>query len=197
MGNLFLRLYDRFMIPMERVGLGKIRRQLLQKAQGQVLEVGSGTGINFAYYQHAEKVIAIEPQPMMRAQSVKRAEEAPVPIEVIEARGEELPFSDNTFDTVVATLVFCTIPDPVKALHEVRRVCKPDGQILIFEHVRINHPVLGRLQDGLTPVWKQLCDGCHLNRNTLQLIQQAGFEVTCIEKYFKQIFLVIEMRNQK
>lgn len=120
-----------------------------------------------------------------------------MPVEVILAGAEELPFADNSFDTAIGTLVLCTIPDPLRALEEIRRVCKPNGQVLLFEHVKVNHPVLGRIQDWLTPVWKRLCDGCHLNRKTLGSVNQTGFRVTNIERHYKDIFLVIEAVNRK
>lgn len=197
MGQWFSKLYDTLMKPLERKGVREIRRRLLSKADGKVLEIGSGTGLNFPFYQKAEQVIAIEPAPLMRNQSLTRAQKASVPIEVILAGAEELPFPDNSFDTVVGTLVLCTIPNPVRALREIRRVCKPEGQVLFFEHVKLDHPFLGRLQDWLTPLWKRLCDGCHLNRNTLELIRQGGFEVKRMDKHFKDIFLVIETVNKK
>lgn len=197
MGKWFPRLYDTFMGPLERNRFQKIRKPLIQKAQGQVLEIGSGTGINFPYYQQAKKVSAIEPDPLMSKQSIQRAMNSRVPIDVIQARAEELPFSDDVFDTVVNTLVFCTIPNPTRALQEIRRVCKPNGTVLFFEHVRLNHSNLGQLQDWLTPVWERLCDGCHLNRNTLEMVNQAGFKVVRVESYYKNIFITIEAINIK
>lgn len=197
MGKWFPKVYDSLMGPLERRGFGQIRKKLMQKACGEVLEIGSGTGVNFPYYERAQKVTAIEPEPFMRELSLPRARNASVPIEVIPAKAEELPFPDDYFDTVVCTLVFCTIPYPKKALEEIRRVCKPEGQILLFEHVKIEQPLLGQLQEWLTPVWKRLCDGCHLNRNTLQLVKQAGFKVTALQRYYKDIFLVIEAINKK
>ncbi|WP_207953202.1 class I SAM-dependent methyltransferase [Paenibacillus agricola] len=97
----------------------------------------------------------------------------------------------------VCTLVFCTIPNPIKALEEIRRVCKPEGQILLFEHVKIKNRFFGQLQEWFTPFWKRICDGCHLNRNTLELVRQEGFKVTSIQRYYKDIFLVIEAINKK
>jgi ubiquinone/menaquinone biosynthesis C-methylase UbiE len=196
MGKWFSRLYDPLMEPLERRGFGDIRKKLIGKAKGEVLEIGSGTGFNFPYYKQAEQVIAIEPEPLMIKKSLPRAKSALVPIDVISADAEKLPFPDDTFDTVVGTLVLCTIPDVQKALNEIRRVCKPDGQVLFFEHVRLDHPFLGRLQDWLTPAWKHLCEGCHLNRNTLAMIKDAGFKIIRVERHFKDIFLVIETVNK-
>jgi ubiquinone/menaquinone biosynthesis C-methylase UbiE len=93
-------------------------------------------------------VTAIEPNPIMQKQSLPRLKDAQVPIQIIEAGAESLPFPDESFDTVISTLVFCTIPDPIKALQEIRRVCKPGGKVLFFEHVRLSHSRLGRLQDN-------------------------------------------------
>lgn len=197
MSNWFPKLYNPLMKPLEKIGFRNIRKELLLKAEGQVLEIGSGTGFNFSYYKKANKVVAIEPEPLMREQSITSAKNATVPIEVISARGEKLPFADHSFDTVVGTLVLCTIPDPEKALKEIQRVCKPNGQVLFFEHVRVDNRILGSVQDWMTPLWKRLCDGCHLNRNTLQMIEHSGFQITKIKKHYKQIFLVIEALNKK
>lgn len=197
MGKWFPKLYDTLMKPLEKGRFQAIRKLLIYKAQGRVLEIGSGTGLNFPYYVYADKVTAIEPNALMREQSLCRIKESRILIDVISADAEKLPFSDNTFDTVVGTLVFCTIPDPVKALDEIRRVCKPEGKLLLFEHVRINDPILGPLQDCLTPVWKLLCDGCHLNRNSLELVKRAGFRVNRIERYYNRIFFVVEAINRK
>ncbi|MED4599691.1 class I SAM-dependent methyltransferase [Paenibacillus validus] len=194
MDKLFNKYYDRLMQPLETKIFGRIRKQLLSKAKGKVLEIGSGTGINFLYYEFADQVIAIEPDPMMLEQSLIKAREATVPIEVVPGDAQNLPYPTNSFDSIVGTLVLCTIPDPAKALAEIHRVCKPEGTILIFEHVRLNHLVLGKIQDWLTPVWKRLCVGCHLNRNTLETVEQAGFRVVQTTSMCRELFLVIEAR---
>lgn len=196
MSKWFPGFYDRLMMPLEKRGFRDIRKDLISKAKGKVLEIGSGTGLNFPYYVEVEEVTAIEPEPLMREKSLVRASKGKVPIEVILAGAEKLPFRENAFDTVVGTLVLCTIPNPDQALKEIRRVCKPGGQVLFFEHVRLNHSLFGRLQDWLTPVWKNLCDGCHLNRNTLELIKQSGLKVMHVKSYYKDIFLVIESLNE-
>ena len=191
MGRWCAALYDILMAPLERGAFQAIRTQLLRQAHGKVLEIGSGTGVNFPYYTEAEHGIALDPDPCMVARSLPRATHAAVSIEVILARAEALPFPDHTFDTVVGTLVFCTIPDPRQALFELQRTSKPPGTALFFEHVRVHHPLVGRLQDWLTPVWKHVAGGCHLNRDTLALLTQAGFDVTRIEPHYRGLFLVI------
>jgi ubiquinone/menaquinone biosynthesis C-methylase UbiE len=197
MGTWFTRWYDTLMKPLETRGLWRLRSNLLAKANGLVLEIGSGTGMNFSFYRDVEKVIAIEPETAMREQSMNRAKDAAVAIEVLPARAESLPFPDNTFDTVLGTLVLCTIADPVKALKEIQRVCKPDGSVLFLEHVRSNNSLAGAVQDKLTPVWKHVCDGCHLNRSSVELIKQAGFKVLYIKRHLKNVFVVVESVNRK
>nr|WP_240353617.1 class I SAM-dependent methyltransferase [Cohnella algarum] len=183
--------------PLEKKHFQHIRKSLIQKVNGDILEIGSGTGFNFPLYEHANRVIAVEPEPVMRQLSLPRLRQAHVPIEVIDARAENLPFQDNSFDSVVCTLVFCTIPDPHMGLEEIRRVCKPGGKLLMFEHVKVDHAVYGPLQEWVNPVWKKLCDGCHLNRRTIEFVQQAGFRIVNLQKFFKDIFIVMEVMNQK
>jgi ubiquinone/menaquinone biosynthesis C-methylase UbiE len=154
MGKLFSKAYDKAMAPLEQTRFKKIRTSLVGKASGRVLEIGSGTGVNFPYYRIAEQVEAIEPNSLMAKQAANRIRAAKVPINVHLATAENLPFSNDAFDTVVATLVFCTIPDPGKALQEIRRVSRPGAKFLLFEHVRMEQELLGKTQDLLTPVWK-------------------------------------------
>ncbi|TWT25885.1 class I SAM-dependent methyltransferase [Planomicrobium sp. CPCC 101110] len=192
MGKLFPHIYDRAMAPLEHKRFKKIRAALISNATGKVLEIGSGTGANFPHYRFVDQVDAIEPDPVMMRQSEKRQKAAKVPIQTYLAKAEKLPFEDGTFDSVVGTLVFCTIPEPKKALQEIRRVSKSGGKLLLFEHVRLEHKSLGKAQDLFTPIWKNMCDGCHLNRETLQLLEQSGIEIKKVEKHFNGLFLTIE-----
>lgn len=189
------RIYDAAMKPLEKTRFEKIRAGLVRKAQGRVLEIGFGTGANFRYYENAERVDAIEPNPEMSKQAGKRIRKSKTPIYTYEAAAEKLPFPDDSFDTVVATLVFCTIPDPVKALGEIQRVSKPGARILMFEHVKMDQPLMGKTQKALTPVWKRLCDGCHLNRDTLNLVNRSALETVNVESYYGGLFLTIESRK--
>ncbi|AFC27310.1 type 11 methyltransferase [Paenibacillus mucilaginosus 3016] len=195
MGTFFARHYDALMGWLEKRGFTRIRANLLREASGTVLEIGSGTGLNFPLYHGCDKVVALEPSEVMRRTSMKRALIAPVPVEPVGGDAQNLPFADASFDTVVGTLVLCTIPDPLRALREIRRVCKPGGTVLFFEHVRLEHAALGRLQDWLTPAWKRLCDGCCLNRSTLDTLQQAGLEIKRTERYYGDIFVTVVARN--
>lgn len=152
MGKWFPTIYDMAMSPLEKTKFKKIRKKLVNQASGRVLEIGSVTGVNFPHYQNATQVDAIEPNPLMK-------ERARILIQIYQVKAEKLPFADNTFDSVVATLVFCTIPEPIKAVQEIQRVSKPNAKILFFEHVRLDQAFLGKTQDILTPLWKKACDG--------------------------------------
>jgi len=150
--------------------------------------------VNFPYYHSVTKVTAIEPSQHMIDRSRKRRELSVVPIQIIQDNAERLPFDDDTFDTVVATLVLCTIPNPEAALQEMKRVCKPEGKILMFEHVKMNNALLAKLQDWLTPLWKKVCDGCCLNRDTVHMIHANGLEILKEKTFYNGLFIQIEVR---
>lgn len=195
MESVFPKLYDLAMKPLEKTRFKKVRSDLIRNATGKVLEIGSGTGINFPYYEQAESVAAIEPNPQMSRLAVRRGRSAHVPITLYEASAEELPFEDNTFDTVIATLVFCTIPNPAAALKEIQRVSKNDAKILFFEHVRMEQPALANLQHLLNPLWEKIADGCQLDRDTLSLISRSGIHINSVQTLYSGLFLSINCKN--
>jgi ubiquinone/menaquinone biosynthesis C-methylase UbiE len=197
LSSTFAKWYDFFMKPLEERKFKRVRSDLLNRASGRVLELGSGTGVNFPLYDNVDRVIAIEPSQPMIDRSLTRQQSAVVPIEIINASAENLPFEDGTFDTVVATLVFCTIPNVEKAIKELKRVCKPDGKILLFEHVKMENAVLSKMQERLTPFWKKVCDGCCLDRETLKAFTNQGLEIERVEQFYKDLFLVAELRNRQ
>ncbi|QCJ42877.1 class I SAM-dependent methyltransferase [Bacillus sp. S3] len=197
MSSIFAKWYDIFMKPLEKKKFKQIRKKLLANATGSVLELGSGTGVNFPYYTSAEKVTAVEPSLHMIEQSISKQKQSVIPIEVVQAVAEDLPFKADMFDTVVATLVFCTIPNPEKAILEMKRVCKLNGKILLFEHVKMENRILGTIQELLTPVWKKICDGCCLNRNTIKLLNGHDIMMTRVQKYSKDLFVLVESVNKK
>lgn len=197
MSQLFANWYDFFMKPLEKKKFKRIRKELLAKATGSVLELGSGTGINFPLYEVPVIVTAIEPSQHMIERSLSKHRQAVVPIEIVQASAEELPFETDTFDTVVATLVFCTIPNPEKAIIEMKRVCKPGGKILLFEHVKMQNRFLSSLQNWLTPAWKKICDGCCLNRDTIELLRSNDISIIQMQQYFRDLFIFVEGVNWK
>ncbi|WP_313235293.1 class I SAM-dependent methyltransferase [Sporosarcina ureae] len=195
MESVFPKIYDMAMKPLEATRFKKVRTELIRNAQGNVLEIGSGTGINFPYYQQAKHVTAIEPNPQMSRRAMRRGRNAHVPITLYEANAESLPFADHTFDTVISTLVFCTIPNPLLALKEIQRVSKRDAAILFFEHVKMKQPHLAKAQDLLNPLWEKVCDGCQLNRDTLSLIEDSGIYVEDMESLYEGLFLSIKCKK--
>jgi len=167
----------------------------LKEATGHVLELGSGTGVNFPLYRNAEKVTAVEPSEEMINHSHIRLNQTDMPINVVMASAEQLPFAEHTFDTVVATLVFCTIPHPDRAMQEIKRVCKPGGKILMFEHVLMKNRFFSKAQTILTPSWKRVCGGCCLDRDTLGLVNRHGLSVSRVDSYYKGLFVMIMAEN--
>ncbi|PRR73814.1 MULTISPECIES: class I SAM-dependent methyltransferase [Moorella] len=166
---LFYDWMDR-MIPKEW------RRRVWQEARGRVLEVGVGTGANFPFYPPGCRVTAIDFSPGMLARARQKLHLAGAPVDLKEMDVQHLEFGDASFDTVVATCVFCTVPDPVQGLKEVRRVCRPDGRIILLEHVRSEHWFLGPLMDALNPLFLYLI-GSNINRRTVANVSRAGIEI--------------------
>lgn len=168
--------------------LSQIRSWIAGQATGRALELGVGTGANLSYYAKAERIVAIDPDPFMLRRARKRAAALRRNVAFQLAAAESLPFADASFDAVVATLVFCTVGDPARGLAEVRRVLKPGGTFRFIEHVRAEAPALAWLQDWLTPLWRRVGAGCHLNRQTLEAVRGAGFEVLgCQRRVFGPI----------
>jgi SAM-dependent methyltransferase len=176
--RVFAAVYDRMCAPSEHAGLADRRRRLLAKAQGVVLEVGGGTGANLPLYPSVgvSRVVVLEPDGAMRRRLHARVATATVPVEVVGAGIEDAPLADGSFDTVVSTLVLCTVTDPVAALHRMRALLRPDGRLLFLEHVA-GAGLLGRAQHAARPVWQRLLGGCHPDRDTVGTIRTAGFVV--------------------
>ncbi|MGH2794344.1 MAG: class I SAM-dependent methyltransferase [Actinomycetota bacterium] len=159
------------------------RRRLIEDLEGDVLEVGSGTGFNFPYYRKASRVVAVEPSDEMRKRSHERAARAAVPIEVVAGGGEKLGFADASFDAVVFTLVLCTIPHPERALAEAKRLLRAGGAVYFYEHVRSPKESTARWQDRLDAPWSAFNRGCHANRDTLTTMKEAGLRVERLEEF--------------
>ena len=183
-GRMFSAFYDRAFAASEEAGLREMRRELLCEARGRVLELGSGTGLNLELYprEGLDSLTLTEPDPHMFKQLRPRAEKNCPGADLVQAGAEDLPFANDSFDTVVVTLVLCTVPDQPAALREISRVLAPGGQLLFLEHVRAHHPDLAKWQDRLERPWRFLGDGCHCNRDTVSAISAAGFQLGAVER---------------
>ena len=165
--------------------LSEQRQKIVPRAEGVVLEVGIGTGLNMSHYDagKVERVIGVDPDADITALARARLDKAPVPVELITDSGEELPLDDNLADTAVLTYTACSIPDIGAALSEIRRVLKPGGRVLFAEHGRSVRPSVARWQDRLNPLWRKIAGGCNLNRNTEKLLVEAGFSIERCDKF--------------
>ena len=177
--RIFAALYNAIFAGLEKGGLADMRRDLLADARGATLELGAGIGHNLEHYPDAvDRLVLTEPDPhMAKRLRDKVGESGRANVEVVEAGAESLPAGDDEFDTVIATLVFCTIPDPQAALAEVARVLKPGGRMLFMEHVRADSHRRARWQDRLNPVQNFCFGGCNLNRPTARTIESSPLVV--------------------
>jgi len=181
-------VYERWFLPhlldwaMRDRRLASYRRQAIGSARGLVLEIGVGSGLNLLLYGPAVAwVAAVDPSPELLQLARHRATGALVPVSLLHASGEQLPFTDAVFDTIVMTWTLCSIPNPIAALTEMRRVLKPGGQFLFVEHGLSPESRVARWQHRLTPCWKRIGGGCHLDRKMDDLIRAAGFQIDVVE----------------
>ncbi len=156
------------------------REKLWNQARGNTLEVGVGTGKNFPYHPRETKVTGIDLSDQMLTRAHRKAQQLGKSLDLGEGDAQALAFPDNAFDTAAATFVFCSVPDPVRGLQELNRVVKPDGKILLLEHVRIDRPVIGPLMDALSPLLARVM-GANINRHTVENVQRAGLEIESVE----------------
>jgi ubiquinone/menaquinone biosynthesis C-methylase UbiE len=162
------------------------RRFVVPEATGTVLEVGVGTGLNFGLYRDVTALEGVDPDPFMLARARERVADLPFPVRLHQTGAERMPFADGHFDTAVVTFTLCTIPDPAAALAEVHRVLRAGGRLLFVEHTRSIQPLVAGVQDALTPLWKKIGGGCHLNRRAVELVRAAGFQVRGTEPVWRE-----------
>lgn len=176
--RVFAAIYDPTLWIGERAGMRRDRHDLLSQARGRTLEIGSGTGLNLAHYpDELDDLVLAEPNPAMRKRLQNAVNRSEHEARVIDARAEQLPFADASIDTVVSTLVLCTVDAPDLALREIGRVLRADGQLLFIEHVRSDSATLARWQDRLARPWQRFAEGCRCNRATLELMDACGFRL--------------------
>jgi len=176
---LFPRLLD---CVMQQKQMLPFRQRIGVAASGRVLDVGIGSGLNLPFYAGPiDRVIGVDPSPELLRFAEKRASQTSVPTELLCGTGEALPIEDKSIDTAVVTFTLCTVCNPAATLGEVRRVLKPGGRLLFAEHGRAPDAGVARWQDRITPVWKHVAGGCHLNRKPDDLMQSAGFAIEALE----------------
>jgi len=181
-GRAISALYDSLTRATEEAGLREMRRELLAGARGRTLDIGAGTGANIGLFgPETDEVVFAEPDPHMVKRLRRKLAEAANPSEVIQAPAERLPFPADGFDTVVFTLVLCTVPDQEASLAEAARVLRPGGQLLFLEHVRSHDPGLARWQDRLHGPWRLFGDGCNCNRDTVAAVSASPRELGAVE----------------
>jgi ubiquinone/menaquinone biosynthesis C-methylase UbiE len=194
--NRFARWYDVVVGAPDLLGVGELRRQLLRSASGKVLEIAVGTGKNLRYYPAGCQITAVDVSDAMLTLARKRAAKLSMDVSCLLADAEALPFPDNSFDTVASTLSMCTFPNPIWALEEMSRVCRPKGRILLLEHGRSDREWLERWQDRRDDRHaKQL--GCHWNREPLVLARKAGLTVAKARRFFFGMFYQIEAEPER
>jgi ubiquinone/menaquinone biosynthesis C-methylase UbiE len=165
-------------LAMRNRALAEYRRRVVPAAAGRVLEIGIGSGFNLPFYgAGATDVIGLEPSPRLIAMARARLRDKAGAVDLVEGSAEAIPLADRSVDTVVTTWTLCTIPDVARALQEMRRVLRPGGRLLFVEHGLAPRPVVRRWQHRLTPLWKHIGGGCHLDRPIAALVEAAGFEL--------------------
>ena len=181
--RVFAAIYEPTLWAGERAGMSGHRAKLLSGARGYTVEIGGGTGMNLPHYpEDLHELVVTEPDASMRARLDKRLRRSGRQARVIDAPAERLPFADGSVDTVVSTLVLCTVDAPDLALREIARVLREDGQLLFIEHVRSDSPALAGWQDRLAGPWSRFACGCHCNRATAQLIGACGLELEAVSE---------------
>ena len=190
--GFIMNFYDRYLLPTlidVLCGIKPVQRQrakLVPRARGRVLEIGIGTGRNLPFYDKSrlEQLYGLDPALQMHSKARERMHQAGIEVELLDLSAEKIPMPDASFDTVVTTFTLCTIPDAVAALREMRRVLKPGGRLLFCEHGTAPDASVRRWQDRLTPLWKPLAGGCHLNRDIPALLRQGGFHIEDMEQLY-------------
>ena len=181
--------YGKYVLPtlielaMKNKAAQAERVRFVPRASGEVLEIGVGSGLNIPIYgSGVRKLYALDPSAELLRMAGRRAERAAFPVELLQHPAEAIPLGDGTVDSVVTTWTLCSIPDAAAALREVRRVLRPTGRLILIEHGRSPDPSVVRWQDRVTPLWRKISGGCHLNRPIDRLLAQGGFEVSELER---------------
>ncbi len=169
--------YDLMMKPLEKRAISKMRSKYISRAYGHVVELGSGTGVNLKYYNMSQ-VNRLHMTDIKINNALKKKTKAFDQVKMIQVDAEKLPYEDHSVDTVVATLLYCSVVDVQSSLNEIKRILKPAGRLIFIEHVLPHDESLAKVFNVVTPVWKHVANGCHLNRVFKDSLLKAGFKVT-------------------
>ena len=182
-------LYDMFMFPFEFLRLKNVRKKLIKKAFGIVLEVGTGTGVNFNFYNfnQVDNLILLDTAISDKVKNFIFPKN--VNVKYIEGSVEELSLENDSVDNVVFTLVFCSVANPLKGLTEIYRILKPGGKIYFIEHVLPHNHIMQRAFSKINPGWSKITNGCNVNRQTLRTIIDAGFHIETNREFFSGTFI--------
>lgn len=187
-------LFDFWEAPIEVLAFKRLRKRLWSGVHGaRILEVGVGTGKNLLYHPEGSRSVAVDLSPRMLRHAARKAGRLGREVDLVLADAQRLPFRDGAFDAAAATFVFCSVPDPVLGLREVRRVVRQDGDLHLMEHVRSRNPIVGRLMDWTNPLWVRV-SGANINRDTVGNVQRAGFELETVESRMFGILKLIRGR---
>jgi len=182
--------YEKYLLPkllnaaMKSPGMSYLRKKQIPLASGKVLEIGIGSGLNIPLYQKDVQVTGVDPSEELQTYARALAADADIDVEFIAKGAEDIPVADDTFDSAVVTWSLCTIPEPMRALSEIRRVLKPEGRLLFVEHGEAPEPEVLKWQKRIDPIWSVIAGGCHLNRKPDQMIVDAGFRFDEIERRY-------------
>ena len=184
--------YDRYILPrmlnaaMNQKPIRLQRQKVVPHAEGRILEIGIGSGLNLPFYDAAkvERVWGLDPSAELRVYAEKEAAQVPFDVEFIGLEAEDIPLDDNSMDTVLMTYTLCTIPDAHLALRNMRRVLKPGGKLIFCEHGKAPDEAVQKWQDWLNPMWKRIAGGCNLNRKIPKLIEEGGFNLGDVDTMY-------------
>ena len=190
------KIYDLLEQPMELAAMKKWRREVTEALEGKVLEVGVGTGKNIPHYPEGVDITAIDFSEKMLAKAREKAGRQKKNPRLILMDAQDMSFEDNTFDMVFTTCVFCSVPDPIEGLKEIKRVCKPGGKIIMLEHVRSEKKILGPIMDFFNPLTVNLY-GANINRRTVENLKKAGFQRIEVKNLAGDIVKKIVISNEK
>jgi ubiquinone/menaquinone biosynthesis C-methylase UbiE len=193
--NRVARVYDLLEAPMEFIAQSSLREKVFSKVEGKVLEVGIGTGKNIEYYPPGTEVVGIDFSEKMLEKARKKLNKAKTKVKLLEMDVQDMDFEDNTFDTVVTTCVFCSVPDPIKGLKEIKRVCKADGKIIMLEHIRSENLILAKFMDLINPI-PLILWGANINRRTVENVKRVGLNIINIEDVATSLVKLIVARPE-